>query len=265
MLEVFRESPARYHGRFITGTLPAPGPTPAMEFGTLFHLYFLERFRFHAECALIPRLAPDGKKWDRRGKEHKEFWAQWEASINGRQQVDETTFELLRAMDEGVDRCPSAHALLTFDSGPVEQTIHWTDDETGLPCKARLDKLARGGAVIVDLKTCQDSTPEAFARYAVNFGLHRQAAFYLDGFAAAHNVDATGMVFVAVSKEAPHDVAAYSLDMDAIELGRKQNRATMRKLADAIEKDTWDAPHQRCITEISLAAWAFSSDRYELE
>jgi hypothetical protein len=263
MLEVFRDSPRRYHARFITGTMPAPEPTDDMQFGTWFHTYSLEPDRYLAEEIIAPQFGPDGKRWDRRTKLHKEAWTELEAKANGGIIIPHETHMQLFDMRRAVARCEKAQELV-IDPGPVEATFRWTDDETGLPCKMRLDKLARGGTVIADIKTCTDSNPEPFSRSAVNFGYHRQAAFYLDGFALATGEDAAGMVFIACSKEPPYDVACYELDQDAIALGREQNRATLRKLAAAMESGDWRGAHEGVINRIALPKFAFLQDQWEV-
>jgi hypothetical protein len=264
MLEVFRESPARYHGRFVAGTIPAPEPTPAMEFGSWFHEYALEPDKYLAERIIAPQFGPDGERWNRAKKLHKEAWEELETKANGRGIIDHDTHLRLFDMRRAIGRNENAKALIGLDNGPVEQSIFWVDEEIGLTLKCRRDKVCRDGTLIVDLKTCHDSSPEAFARDAVNFGYHRQAAFYLDGHAAVFGVDAIGMVFVAVSKQQPHDVACYELDYDAIALGRQQNRASLWKLSECIESGEWFAAHERQINTVSLPKWAFYQDQWEV-
>ena len=107
---------------------------------------------------------------------------------------------------------------LINQQGPCEQAVRWIEEQAEVLSKAMRDKIACGGTLIVDLKTSADPTPQGFAKSVVNFGYHRQAAWYLDGHAAATGNDAVGMVFIVVGKEPPHDVACYELDYEAITL-----------------------------------------------
>lgn len=261
MLDVFRRSPKRFHGLYVAGTLQRDDPTPALEFGKLFHCFVLEPKRFAETTLTIPLLAPDGAPWDRRKKDHKAAWADLEDS--GLELVTLDTFDLLTAMRDAILGNFDARSYID-DDGAVEQAIYWTDTQTSLPLKAMRDKVARNGRVIVDVKTCRDSSPQAFAREAANYGYYRQAAHYLDGHKAAFGEPADGMVFIAVSKEPPHDVACYELDSEAIELGRSELRCTLTRLAECFSCDDWEAPHQKQINLLSLPKYAFFSDQWEI-
>ncbi len=71
---------------------------------------------------------------------------------------------------------------LAFTGGMPEVSIFWTDKETGIPCKARLDYLKP--QAVVDLKTFtnQYGMPirRAIARQMANYRYHIQARWYLD-------------------------------------------------------------------------------------
>lgn len=262
MLDTFRESPRRFHALYVTKTMCSPRSTPAMEFGSLFHRYVLECDRYLSECFMPPDLAPDGTPWDRRKREHKEAWAAIEQDT--RKPVTLETQQILVDMRAAINRHDQAARLVFGDDGPVEHSVWWTDEATSLPLKARRDKVCRGGSLLVDLKTCRDSSPESFARDAVSYGYHRQAAMYLDGHRAVYGTAPIGFVFIAVSKEPPHDVACYELDREAIELGRHEIRQTLTALAECFSTDSWAAQHELQINSISLPKWAFTSDRWEI-
>ncbi len=81
---------------------------------------------------------------------------------------------------------------LAFTGGMPEVSIFWTDEETGIPCKARLDYLKP--QAVVDLKTFtnQFGMPirKAIARQMANYRYHIQARWYLDA-ASLVNADGT--------------------------------------------------------------------------
>ena len=105
----------------------------------------------------------------------------------------------------------------------VETPVTWTDEATGLPCKALLDLQFPG--LVFDLKTTSAFSREQFAEQLAAFDYDRQAAFYLDGSGA----DAFG--FVAVQKREPFDVFIVTHDRDSafIEQGRRKYRFLMKK------------------------------------
>lgn len=74
-------------------------------------------------------------------------------------------------------------ARKAFHGGYPEASLFWTDEETGLPCKARCDYLKT--RAIVDVKTFSNPMgmplDTAVSRSVANYRYHYQAAMYLDG------------------------------------------------------------------------------------
>ena len=90
----------------------------------------------------------------------------------------------------------------------------WQIGETW--CRARPDALDPNG-LIVDLKTSQDASPDAFARTAATFKYHLQAAWYIDGLhAAGVTPEQTAFAFVVIEKTPPHSVGTYVLDAESL-------------------------------------------------
>ncbi len=55
--------------------------------------------------------------------------------------------------------------MLNGGKGMNEVSIVWVDEQTGLKCKARLDRLTvyRGYPFVLDLKTSKDASPSPFS------------------------------------------------------------------------------------------------------
>ena len=83
-------------------------------------------------------------------------------------------------MAEAVRARPAAAAAL--EGGRVELPVTWTDVETGIECKGRLDCITTR---FVDLKTTVDASPRAFAASAVKYSTHAQVAYSNDGAVTA--------------------------------------------------------------------------------
>jgi hypothetical protein len=64
--------------------------------------------------------------------------------------------------------------------------------------------------VMIDLKTCEDASPEAVRRAVENYGYDMQAAHYTETWRAATGEE-RDMLFVFVEKAAPHEVAVVHL------------------------------------------------------
>ena len=155
------------------------------------------------------------------------------------------------AMASSVFAHPAAAELLS--AGAAELSFWWDDQETGLRCKCRPDWMQ--GQTIVDLKTTQDSSPEAFAKSCAQFSYHIQQAHYLKGLEASQP-PADDFVFIAVSSAFPYLTGVYRLD-DAATIGGENLRARMmRKLKRCKDTDHWPG-HSEAIESVSLPGWSF--------
>ncbi len=249
-LNLFRKSRERYAAIRVYKTLQPDPPTPAMAFGTAFGYFLMEPEKF-AQRYVVEQ------KFDRRTTKGKEGSAAFAEANAGRWLISAEDMILLADMSAGVLRNPKARAALEAP-GRVECSVTWTDPDTGLPLKCRPDKLLNNG-LIWDLKTTVDSSPEAFARTCVNFGYHRQAALYLDGVWQELQADGP-FLFVAVSKEPPHETVCLTLDAEALALGRKQNATALRELAECKRSGNWAGKWRDKIIETSLPRYAFFGD-----
>lgn len=267
MLEDFRGDRQTYRATYIDKTRPKREATPAMQFGTLLHLLVLEPDRF-ADAVAEPMpdlsgLAPDGKKWNRRkGSDHERLWQEEVDKRAGKICADWKTLQRVTAAANAVKRHPVVSKMLAV--GESEVSHYWTDDETDLRCKCRVDWLGDGFAI--DIKTAIDASPAGFARRVVQLGYHRKLAHYLDGLEACHG-EPVPLVHVAIEPEWPHRVGVYELDdrdRDELSLGRQQRRQTLRALADCLAKDDWREPWETQVTALRLPGWAFTENDYQM-
>lgn len=129
----------------------------------------------------------------------------------------------LRAMGEAVLRNNFARTVLA--DGLVEQIKIWTDDRTGLPCKALNDLWVAGHGLIADLKTTSARSYGEFLRNCEEYCYDRQAAFYLDG-----NPDADRFVILGVQKQAPYGTFYFEATAcrGYMEGGRRKYRSLLR-------------------------------------
>ena len=261
MLEIYRRSPAEYHGRFETGEIPKPAATADQKLGSMVHVATLEPMEFDNlyTVADLGCKRRSGKAWDECCEK---------AAGLGSEPILQSQVNQAYEMACAVDRHPEAAKLLNAD--PIsyrEEPIYWTD-ETGLECKAKPDVLIKGAKTIcVDLKTAADPSPEGFAGYFLlddetrragaiwNWGYHRQAAWYLDGL-EANNCQKGEWIFIVVGKSVPHDVYVYRLDPAYVEIGRGQNTHDICNLARSIVSDDWTAPGQNELQTIQPPKWA---------
>lgn len=185
--------------------------------------------------------------------------AEWDAEFTrqtGRYLLTQKQFDDIRAMRESVYAHPSAAELL--ENGVAEQTIVWIDEDTGELCRCRPDWV-HDECILVDIKTTEDASPLAVFFSMKKWRYHVQAAFYSDGFAAAHNLsEPQPFVFIFVEKAPPYAVGVYVLDRDAMDRGRELYRRDLERLAEAKVSGCWDA-YSTEIEMIELPRWAYQS------
>ncbi len=245
MLNDLRKSPRLYHGYYITGDLQRPASTEAMGVGTLTHAAVLE--------SIDDRFAVLPEGTERRSNKGKAAYAEFIAANKGKTIVKAEAYATALRMCQALRENTVARTLLDL-GGETELAIGWTHGPTGLPCKAKLDRLVASHNLIWDLKTTKDPSPDAFAKAVVNFGYMRQAAHYLD---AARSLGVDGkQLIVCVRNCEPYEVAVYELDPDALALGEQQISETLEDLQRRMETDDWTADWEKQLTELRLPAWA---------
>jgi exodeoxyribonuclease VIII len=238
MLDALARSPLHYWSRYVAENRVEPEPTPAMVLGSAFHALLLERELFEASYIAAPAV-------DRRTKAGKAAWAELEAS--GKTVLSEDDLAALTGMAASVLAHPAASRLLALP-GRAEVSLFYEDPATGLRCKARPDWLTESG-VIVDIKTTQDASPEAFRKSAYNFRYDVQAAHYTSAVLGA------GFVFIAVEKTPPYAVAVYEADDAVMRSGHARRRDNLERLADCIQRDEWPG-YDSTIQPLGVPSWA---------
>lgn len=199
--------------------------TPAMRLGRAVHCAVLEPERFKADYLVWSGGIRRGKAWD-------EFLE----AAGDKETLSLSEAEECQAISDAVRFDPDAAALLS--GGSAEHPLFWTDAETGLHCKSRLDYLGPDARFVVDLKTTRNAHPRAFGRSAGDSLYYGQLAFYAEGVLAT-----TGRLpmlhLVAVENEAPYVTQVYTLSDDDVEVGRAKVRELLRRLAECRSTDTW--------------------------
>lgn len=149
-----------------------------------------------------------------------------------------------------------------FGEGLPEQSIFWTDEETGVPCRARPDWL--NPARTVDYKTtASDPSPEACAKAIANFGYHIQEQFYRAGLVELDLIDPDAdFVFVFQQKTPPYIVTVVDIDERGRQAGYERFRQALEIFRDCSEANVWPT-YSTDIETVSLPSWALR--RYDME
>lgn len=232
--------------------------TAARRFGRAAHAWLLENHLFNSKFAVWRNGA-------RRGRAYGEF----EVMHQGKDILTEE--EMLR-----VQGC--ANALLENPDFPLraflegardatgqiveppaetEFSIFWTDEETGVQCKVRLDALRLASPVLAfDLKTTDDAREPAFTRQMMQLDYDLQAAFYTEGV-RRFTGQACPFMFGAVEVDAPHGNNFFILgpDSDMMANGRKKMRHALQLKAQCDRSGRYPGYQSGGIREPQLQPW----------
>jgi hypothetical protein len=221
-------------------------PTRATQIGTAIHAAILEPEKFAREYMLLRNVT------DRRASEYKQAVATWGADnvLTG------TEADKVAGMQES---CRNNTAAREYFSEPyrTELSVIATDPETGVIVRCRFDLLTESGRAL-DLKKTQDVRGSEFMRSVHNYRYHVQAAFYSDVWLWATGEPLQSFDFLAVEENMPHPSRVFTLDDEAIEIGRALYRKDLNLYAKCLDAGEW--PGIDCEPELlSLPSWAVSS------
>lgn len=244
-LDLVAKSPAHYKS-WIDGAYEEEDTSSVFAFGKAAHCAILEPYLFTQTYAVKPAFG------DCRNTANKAKRDEWLAAHDGYTVISQEDYDAVCAMGKAVRAHKLASKLLS--GGKPEVTVGWTDDATGLPCKARADYWKEKQGVIVDLKTCADASPLGFRKSVSNFRYHVQDAHYRRGFAAVGKQVAS-FVFVAIEKRPPYAIGIYTLNEDALQRGEQHVRANMQTLAECMKSGEWPG-YDPGIQTLELPPWS---------
>jgi hypothetical protein len=185
--------------------------------------------------AIWDKKSEDNNQCPRRGKDYEAFKALNAGSLI----LLPGEADQVKGMTEAVQANPDAMALL---AGKKEKTIYWTDGgrtDGGRVCRGTPD--VDNGHNVVELKTTKSSDPRFFWRDSFKFGYHAALAWYLDGCALqfGRRTAPNEAYIVAVESSRPYIVTVFRVPPALIEIGRRQNRAWLDRLADCEKAQKW--------------------------
>jgi len=232
-------SPAQY-----VWELDHPASSPAFDAGSLTHALVLGQDH--------PYVCKD---WDGRTTEGKARAA--EVAEFGLTALPADSWADAHGMAEAVLNNKVAAKLLS--QGAPEVSAYALDKGTGVWMRGRFDWLRDG--MIVDLKTCVNADPKAWARKAAELKYDVQQEWYRAIFHAITGVW-VDFVFILVENAAPHLTSVVRLDDAAGERGRRLGEIAREIFRDCQTVNVWPQwPNTTDeIVEVSLPFWALNYD-----
>ena len=238
-------SPAIYYARHVDPNRPERNAKAGQLEGNMAHCAILEPEEFGKRYVIGPSVNRNTKVW-------KEFVEAHPDHIAIQQDQSDTAWR----QAESVRALPEIRAAL--DIGKPEVSAFWRDAETGVECRCRPDwthTVHDSAVVLVDVKTFSICTAHEFSKQCARKAYAKQDAFYTDGFERASGLEVLAFIFVAVSTEYPYSSAAYMLDNDSKETGRRHYRKNLATYEECLRTDKWPG-FSEAIQIIRLPNWA---------
>ena len=247
--------------------------TRSLRLGQAAHTAVLEPKKFEDDYFVIPfvedaRADKDHPHW--KGKEYSPCYVgewphkssnQWKEHVGiverdnaGKILLPDDEYDEAMNIRRAVQEHVTARQIID-EPGLPEVCIVWKDEETGLMCKARIDKLVPSR--VIEIKSSDDARDFKFARAIERYSYHTQAAWYLLGLNA---LDIAGKreeverqhIFIVIENKPPHAVMCYQLDHESLTTGHFQNRNRLAEYSKCLAEDYWPAFPDHGIQPIGL-------------
>ena len=265
-LRHFERSPFHYYSLHLDPLRPTEETTTPQLEGTLAHCAILEPDEFLKRYIVTPADAPrkpTAAQWAAKNPSPDSvaamaWWREFNERTGGKVTISAEQYTTAMRQGNSVRRNPQVRELLA--RGHAEVSAFWTDPASGVRCRCRPDFVHDAGpgrAVLVDVKTFGNASPQEFRRQIARMGYHGQAAFYSDGYAHAAGVEVLAFVFVAIEADWPHAASAVMLDEPSMAHARETNAALLQRFAQCQQSQTWPS-YSEAIELVSLPAWAFN-------
>lgn len=246
-LDRINRSPSHYWALTMDPNRPPEKERAGQLEGTLAHCAILEPDEFDRRYAVGPDVSRATKAW-------KEFESALPPGLIG---IKPDQYETAMRQAESVRRLPDVAEALA--AGMAESSAYWLDPETGVLCRCRPDwahPAGESGAILLDVKTYSDASPDEFRRQVARKRYHVQDTFYSDGYSVASGRDVLAFIFVAVETEWPYAASAVMIDDMGRDLGRAEYRRNLDTYAQCLREDHWPGISTG-IEQVSLPARAF--------
>lgn len=237
-LSCFKQSPAA----FIDYKTGQKEETDAMIYGAMVHCLVLEPDDFHNRYFTLDDseiISQIGGAKPRATKAYKEWYRVVSAEARDRIVVDPKDYEFAKYIALNV-RHNRASSKILKQVQEREMPIEW--EYKNFKFKGFID--GNGSALMFDLKTCTDASPDKFRRDIVNMGYYLQAAMYLTALQ-----ENKPYYIIAVDKK--KGISVHELEPALIQHGLDEYGKLLDKFNECILSDAFDQ---------SFDFWA---DRYD--
>lgn len=172
-------------------------------------------------------------------------------------------YALVLAMQDAALNHPIVGELITRNDTVMEQSLYWTDEQTGVACRARPDLAVNDWSLIVDYKTTLSADPKEFAKSIATYGYHQQQAWYCEAVEILTGIRPE-FVFVCQEKTPPYELSVLQIDHRDVTRGAQLNDHARRIFKDCMDSGEWPS-YQADPQIVRLPAWAEKHEEELLE
>lgn len=265
-LEVFRERPSKYYRRYISHEAEKE-EKECYDEGSAAHALILEGEAVYAKNYAA---MPDGM---RRGTKAHDALV---AASTGKTLLSFGQDKLAHSLRDSVRKNAVAAAILSDPGFQPEVTwrvrlpsgvyvqcrtdgfIEHITKETAEAISGPIIQAKEGDSLVCDLKTCGTLDEEeqgSFAKAIVNFGYHRQEAWYRMIVSDILGHQLHHFIFIAPEKTEPFETVTAVLPPDAVEIGRNENTESFLALRQCQKSGNWEGVPQSHVVRVDLPEW----------
>lgn len=240
---LIQQSPAHY-----LWNRENPGEsTPAQRLGTIIHAAILEPGLYRESVVVEPEFA---------GKGSREAKENWHLENHGKMILKRDQVDMISGILKAISANKKASQLIA--AGRAEESLFWTDPETGIELKARPD-FFRDAHQVIDVKSTADAGYQSFKKDIGNYMYHVQAAVYLDGASHIFDRKFDEFIILAVEKEPPYAVNCFLLEESAINEGCALYYKALKTLAECMKTGVYPAYPEE-LQHVDLPTWAYGRE-----
>lgn len=263
-LDEINRSPLHYWASYIDPDREPEEKTPALILGSAIDVACLEPDLLPSLYVSVPEDAPkrpsstqrSAKKPSQDSLDAMAWWDDFNAKHGGKTVLSTTDFRMVMAVRDRIYSHPLAKNLVT--KGRKQSSYFAIDSHTGLLIKCKPDNVMEE-EIIVDLKSTENASPDAFARSVINYRYDVQAAWYNGVVKKVDGVEPKQFVFVPIEKKWPHAIGVYFTPSEVMLRGQRIARRDLDLLADCLERNHWpDYAEQP--QPLVLPKWALTFD-----
>ena len=224
-IKTFLKSPRKYWYEKIS---PFPKPEKEQQrhfaIGSAVHEMVMEPHLFEKNYIISPKI-------DRRTSAGKEMYLAFQEQASGKTIIFQNEMEMITEM---ATNCRLNKTFLEYLEDCHFEISCYTDDiPTGLSLRMRPDILPNNKDVIVDIKTCRESSLKAFKSDVYSYGYSLSAAFYID------HIGRDNYIFAAIEKAAPYQTSLFALPDEMMDYGRYQYRMGLDLIKWSKDNNYW--------------------------